>query len=75
MTNIKRKNIMKPVAFLLCSIFVTSSTLVSAHEFWLEAKPFYQKTDQTTEITINVGQQMDGQSLPNIPAWYQGLMP
>ncbi|MCO4837160.1 MAG: DUF4198 domain-containing protein [Oceanospirillaceae bacterium] len=64
---------MKPVAFLLCSIFVTSSTLVSAHEFWLEAKPFYQKTDQTTEITINVGQQMDGQSLPNIPAWYQGF--
>jgi len=42
-----------------------------AHEFWLEALPFYQKIDRTTEITLNVGQQMDGQLLPNIPVWYR----
>jgi len=62
---------MKPITFLFFSILVTSSTVIGAHEFWLEAQPFYQKTDRTTEITINVGQQMDGQSLPNIPAWYR----
>ena len=50
---------------------MTISTVIRAHEFWLEAQPSYQKTDRTTEITINVGQQMDGQSLPNIPAWYR----
>lgn len=62
---------MKPLAFLLFSILLTSSTTIRAHEFWLEALPFYQTIDRTTEITLNVGQQMDGQLLPNIPAWYR----
>jgi|TARA_B110000211_G_scaffold96218_1_gene112204 uncharacterized GH25 family protein len=62
---------MKPVTFLFFSILLTSSTVIRAHEFWIEAQPFYQKTDRTTEITINVGQQMDGQLLPNIPVWYR----
>ncbi len=62
---------MKPVTFLFFSILLTSSTVIRAHEFWLEALPFYQKIDRTTEITINVGQQMDGQLLPNIPVWYR----
>tara|TARA_B110000503_G_scaffold86801_1_gene132054 strand:+ start:1789 stop:2583 length:795 start_codon:yes stop_codon:yes gene_type:complete len=61
---------MKLLTFALFSIILTISTAIRAHEFWLEATPFYQKIDRTTEITLNVGQHMDGQSLPNIPAWY-----
>jgi len=61
---------MKQLVFLFFSICLSISTNVVAHEFWLEAKPFYQKIDRTTEFTLNVGQQMDGQLLPNIPAWY-----
>tara|TARA_B110000285_G_scaffold41423_1_gene45537 strand:+ start:5578 stop:6372 length:795 start_codon:yes stop_codon:yes gene_type:complete len=62
---------MKLLAFLCFSILLAISTTIRAHEFWLEATPFYQKIDRTTDITLNVGQQMDGQLLPNIPAWYR----
>jgi uncharacterized GH25 family protein len=62
---------MKLLGFLFFSIVLSISTTIRAHEFWLEAVPFYQKIGSTTEITLNVGQQMDGQLLPNIPAWYR----
>ena len=62
---------MKLFTFLFFSILLTISTTIRAHEFWLEAASLYQKIDLTTEITLNVGQHMDGQSLPNIPAWYR----
>ena len=62
---------MKLLGFLFFSIVLSISTTIRAHEFWLEAIPFYQKIGSTTEITLNVGQQMDGQLLPNIPAWYR----
>jgi uncharacterized GH25 family protein len=62
---------MKSFTFLFFSILLTISTTIRAHEFWLEASSFYQEIDRTTEITLNVGQQMDGQLLPNIPAWYR----
>ena len=62
---------MKLLGFLFFSIVLSISTTIRAHEFWLEASSFYQEIDRTTEITLNVGQQMDGQLLPNIPVWYR----
>jgi len=74
---------MKTLTFLVLSTLLTTSTTIRAHEFWLEAHPFYQKINQQTDITIHVGQDMKGDLQPNIPSWYshfdvitnQGLKP
>ncbi len=44
---------------------------MNAHEFWLEAQPFYQKTSEHIDISVHVGENMGGEILPNIPAWYK----
>lgn len=41
-----------------------------AHDFWLEAHPFYTQTDKTVELSVHVGNEYVGDSLPNIPNWY-----
>ncbi len=64
---------MKALTFLFLSTLLTISTTIRAHEFWLEATPFYQKDNQATDITIHVGQNMKGDLQPNIPAWYSNF--
>ncbi len=64
---------MKTITFIFLSTLLTISTSIRAHEFWLEAHPFMQKTNQTTEITIHVGENMNGDLQPNIPAWYSNF--
>jgi len=62
---------MKQFSYLFLSIFLTTSTSLNAHDFWLEAQPFYQKINNPTEISLHVGENMGGELLPNIPAWYE----
>lgn len=41
-----------------------------AHDFWLEAHPFYTETNKTVELSVHVGNEFIGESLPNIVNWY-----
>lgn len=43
---------------------------IHAHDFWLEAHPFYTQKGKTVELSIHVGNEYTGDSLPNIPNWY-----
>lgn len=43
---------------------------IHAHDFWLEAHPFYTEPDKTVELSIHVGNHFVGDSLPNIVNWY-----
>lgn len=51
-------------------ILVCSSTASTAHDFWMEANPFYTEIGKTVEFSIFVGNEFVGDSLPNIPNWY-----
>ncbi len=62
---------MKHFTFIILSTLLTISTSISAHEFWLEAHPFYQKTNKNIDISVHVGNDFKGDLLPNIPAWYE----
>ncbi len=42
----------------------------NAHDFWLEARPFYTAQGETVELSIHVGNDYVGDSLPNISSWY-----
>ncbi len=46
------------------------ATSASAHDFWLEARPFYTPVGGTVDISVRVGADFVGDSLPNIPNWY-----
>ena len=41
-----------------------------AHDFWLEAHPFYTDKGQQVDVSIHVGNHFVGDSLPNIVSWY-----
>lgn len=44
--------------------------VASAHDFWLEAHPFYTTPAKSVDISVHVGTDFNGDSLPNIPEWY-----
>ncbi|MBL7002818.1 MAG: DUF4198 domain-containing protein [Gammaproteobacteria bacterium] len=64
---------MKHYSFLLFSILLLINTPIQAHDFWLEANPYLIKPNQQTGLSINVGENMKGETLPNIPAWYRAF--
>lgn len=41
-----------------------------AHDFWLEAHPFYTQTSKAVDLSVHVGNEFTGDSLPNIFNWY-----
>ncbi len=43
---------------------------VLAHDFWLEARPFYTPVDKIVDISVHVGNEYVGETLPNIVNWY-----
>lgn len=51
-------------------MLLTINTQIRAHDFWLEPEPFYQENNQQIDISIRVGENLKGDALPNIPAWY-----
>ncbi len=46
------------------------SGLAPAHDFWLEAHPFYTSVGKSVDISLHVGTGFSGDSLPNISDWY-----
>ena len=54
----------------ILTIMLFSISNLSAHDFWLEANPFYSKPGTNVDISILVGEDMFGETLPNIPADY-----
>lgn len=52
-------------------LLVLLSGISEAHDFWLEAHPFYTEPKNPVDISIHVGNQYVGDSLPNIVSWYQ----
>ena len=53
-----------------CFLLLISLSNLYAHDFWLEAQPFYAKPGDNVDITIHVGEDMIGDTLPNIPENY-----
>ena len=41
-----------------------------AHDFWLEAAPFYTEPGKTVELSLHVGNEYVGDTLPNVVSWY-----
>ena len=61
-------------SFLFQMIFLLGSGfsgVLGAHDFWLEAQPFYTSVGKPVDISLHVGTQFNGDSLPNIDAWYE----
>jgi len=58
------------IRFILFAFLLSSMSQLHAHDFWLEAQPFYSKFGNNVDIAIFVGEDMFGESLPNISARY-----
>lgn len=43
----------------------------SAHDFWIEARPYNLQSPGPVAISLHVGTELVGDSVPNIPEWYQ----
>jgi uncharacterized GH25 family protein len=55
---------------ILTFVGVFFGSAAQAHDFWLEAHPFYTSTGKPVDISIHVGTNFSGDSLPNINDWY-----
>jgi len=53
---------------ILFGSFMTTNAV--AHDFWLEAQPFYTTPGKAVDISVHVGSGFHGDSLPNIDSWY-----
>ena len=47
------------------------STSAGAHDFWMQASTYYPQPGERVNISLHVGVDLVGDSLPNIPDWYQ----
>lgn len=45
--------------------------MAQAHDFWIEAAPFTAEGPRTIAISLRVGTELVGDSLPNITDWYR----
>ncbi len=55
--------------FLVASLVLIVANS-NAHDFWLEAHPFYTEPGDTVDLSVHVGNHFVGDSLPNIAGWY-----
>ena len=46
---------------------------IAAHDFWMEAHPFYTAPSDTVELSLHVGNDFVGDSMPNIASWYHSF--
>jgi uncharacterized GH25 family protein len=53
---------------LLFSGLLSSS--LYGHDFWLEASPFYTEVGNRVDLSVHIGNEYVGDSLPNIASWY-----
>jgi len=64
--------LMKKFLFLLLTLGLAGWSLsVHAHDFWMQASPYYTQPGGKVKISIHVGVDMIGDSLPNIGEWYK----
>ena len=54
--------------FLITLLIINNN--IWAHDFWLEADPYLTDNGKTVEISVIIGNELVGDSLPNIPNWY-----
>ena len=47
-----------------------ASSFAVAHDFWIEARPYYTAPGDTVEFSLHVGEEFVGDSLPNIAQRY-----
>jgi len=52
-------------------VAIAWAATAQAHDFWLEAHPFYTPVGQPVDVSIHVGADFVGDSLPNIRNWYE----
>ena len=62
-----RSKLLKANLFCLSLLLFKS---VAAHEFWLEASPFRSDRDNPVDISIHIGENLTGKTLPNFLNWY-----
>ncbi len=60
----------KSMRALPAALLVSVYSSLHAHEFWLQAQPWIAADDEAVEISLHVGQQLVGDSMPNIFARY-----
>lgn len=63
----KKTHTVTQILFLIVSLLTGR---VFAHDFWLEAQPFYTESGKTVDLSVHVGNDFAGESLPNIVNWY-----
>ncbi len=56
---------------LFLGLFIFGSGM--AHDFWMQAHPYYTVPGQTVELSLHVGNDFVGDSLPNIASLYQSF--
>ena len=44
-----------------------------AHDFWMQAQPYYTVPGQTVELSLHVGNDFVGDSMPNVASLYQSF--
>jgi uncharacterized GH25 family protein len=59
----------KSYRFILLVISLIAGDVL-AHDFWVEAHPFYTEPGKTVELSLHQGNQYVGDTLPNVVNWY-----
>jgi len=47
-----------------------AGSAAQAHDFWMEAGPYYSEPGKTVDISLHIGTQFVGDTQPNIYNWY-----
>jgi uncharacterized GH25 family protein len=55
---------------LVCLLLWLVSVASQAHDFWIEAEPFYTSPGDTVELSLHVGNEFVGDTFPNVAAQY-----
>ena len=61
---------LQPTRALLVALLLTVCSALHAHEHWLQAQPWVAADGEAVEISLHVGQDLVGDSMPNILARY-----
>jgi hypothetical protein len=52
------------------ALALACSAVGQAHEFWIEPSSFHPRVDESVALTLRVGRNLVGDSLPYIPSWF-----
>jgi uncharacterized GH25 family protein len=63
-----RKTILSGLTAWICSTALAGN--LAAHDFWIEPSPFRAAVGEPVQLTLRVGQDFSGDSLPYITDWF-----